>query len=128
MRMNILIAIFGAIGALSRWKISEYCTRLGPDNFPFGTFTVNIIGSFLLGILMSITVHETIPETWRIPLSVGFLGSFTTFSTFSVETISLLQQGHGRLALLNIGAQLGIGLLAAAGGLTIGTTLGRILS
>ena len=128
MRVTILIAILGAIGAVSRWKISEYCTRLGPENFPFGTFTVNIIGSFLLGILMSMSVNETVPETWRVPIAVGFLGSFTTFSTFSVETINLLQQGNGRMALLNLGSQLGIGLMAAAVGLTIGAALGRMLN
>ena len=72
---------------------------------------------------MAVSVAGNIPESWRVPLAAGLLGSFTTFSTFSVETVTLLQQGQPRLALINMTIQLGLGLAAAACGMTIGKSI-----
>ena len=113
----------GALGALSRWQLGQLATQHSESMLPLGTIAVNLLGSFVLGLLMSASLTGQVPESWRIPLATGFLGSFTTFSTFSVETVQLVQQGELRLALLNIGVQLGLGLAAAAGGLTLGRAL-----
>ena len=123
MRLALLVALFGALGALARWQVSELAQKSISASIPIGTLAVNILGSFFLGLLVSLSMGETVPESWRVPLATGFLGSFTTFSTFSVETVQLVQQGQTRLALLNLAAQLGVGLVAAAGGVALGRTL-----
>ena len=123
MKTAVLVAFMGAIGALTRWQAGVLASRHTDSVLPIGTITVNLLGSFLLGLLMAISLQGAIPENWRVPLSVGLLGSFTTFSTFSVETVTLLQQGQARLALFNMAIQLGLGLAAAACGLTLGKSL-----
>lgn len=123
MKTAILVALMGALGALARWQTSVLANRYSDSLFPTGTIAVNLLGSFLLGLLMAISMAGTIPESWRVPLSAGLLGSFTTFSTFSVETVTLLQQGQARLALFNVVIQLMLGLAAAACGLTIGKSI-----
>ena len=123
MKTALLVALLGAIGALSRWQIGILANRYSDSLLPIGTIAVNLLGSFFLGLLMAVSMEGSIPESWRVPLAAGLLGSFTTFSTFSVETITLLQQGQPRLALLNLTLQLGLGLAAAACGLTIGKSI-----
>ena len=122
MRIALLVALFGALGALTRWKISELLNR-EPVLLPWGTITVNIVGSFLLGLLFSACMGNLVPESWRIPLATGFLGSFTTFSTFSVEIVQQVHRGDLRMALLNLLIQLGVGLVAAAAGVSLGRSL-----
>lgn len=124
MRLALLLALFGALGALARWQIGELAQKSSQTLLPLGTITVNIAGSFLLGLLASASLGELVPETWRIPLATGFLGSFTTFSTFSVETVNLVHQGHYKVAMGNLLLQLGVGLAAAAGGIALGRSLG----
>lgn len=123
MRLALFVAVCGALGALARWKVGELAQKTAPSAIPLGTLSVNILGSFLLGMLVSLSMGNTIPESWRVPLATGFLGSFTTFSTFSVESVQLFQQGQARLALLNLLTQIGVGLAAAVGGLTLGRVL-----
>ena len=124
MRLALLVALLGALGALTRWQLGSWAQKSSETLLPLGTITVNILVSFLLGLLLSASLGEQVPEHWRVPLATGFLGSFTTFSTFSVETIQLFQEGHLRVALLNLVLQFGIGLAAAAGGLALGRVLG----
>jgi CrcB protein len=124
MRLALFIALAGALGALARWRISDWAQQSSPSLLPLGTMTVNIVGSFLLGVLISASLGGSVPETWRVPLATGFLGSFTTFSTFSVETIQLIEQGQLRLAMFNLLLQLSLGLVSAAGGLALGRAIG----
>ena len=110
-----LIAIFGALGALSRTLISQW---LQSSPYPLGTFCVNLLGCLLLGILTGVGLHSTlIPEQWRIPLATGFLGSLTTFSTFTLENLKLLEAQQWKLFLIHFLLQLLLGLLLAATGL-----------
>jgi CrcB protein len=112
------VAIAGALGALSRWGISIWAARLTGAGFPFGTLTVNIIGCFVLGFLMHLSlVTDIIGNNIRVGLTVGFLGALTTFSTFSYETIKMLEEQMWMNAGLNIGGNLIIGLLATSVGL-----------
>ncbi|MGX9418570.1 fluoride efflux transporter CrcB [Vibrio sp. RC27] len=88
------IAIGGAFGACSRYLISEFCVSLLGKGFPYGTLTVNVIGSFMMGILAAALQGQLIPtEPWRQIIGLGFLGALTTFSTFSMDNVVLMQQG-----------------------------------
>lgn len=114
------IALAGACGALCRWQVGR---ALDVDRFPYGTLTVNILGSFLIAILIELSVAERLPPSVKAPLTTGFLGAFTTFSTFSYDTLSLLQDDRPGLALANVLLNVGLGLMAAYGGLLLARAL-----
>lgn len=103
MREILYIAGFGAFGCISRYFLSSWIyTQLG-RGFPYGTFAVNIIGAFFIGIVMEFSLRSTlIPETLRIGLTIGFMGGFTTFSTFSYETFRFLEDGQFAVAFSNV--------------------------
>ncbi len=114
------IAIGGALGAVSRYLAVALVTEWFGKSFPFGTMAVNITGSFLIGILYVLVVQKlhAMPEIKAI-LVVGFLGSFTTFSTFSLETFSLIERGDFSQAGLYVVSSLVLGILAVWGGITV---------
>ena len=117
--MTKFLAVFigGGLGAMSRYALTTLLAgKLG--NFPIGTFTANILGSFLMGVLLGIFSSKT-NETLRLLLTVGFLGGFTTFSSFSAETLTLIREGQMFSALINIFASVGIGLAVCAVGFTL---------
>jgi fluoride exporter len=97
------IGIFGAAGCLSRYLVSGWAYSLAGRGFPYGTLAVNVLGSFLLGLLMEGSLRSTLisPEV-RMGIAIGFLGGFTTFSTFSYETLRLLEEGSYLYAGANI--------------------------
>ena len=117
----VMLAVSGALGTLARYGGTQLCQRLlGPD-FPWGTLVVNGLGSFLLGLLSHVLLHHpAIPSEWRVPMTTGFLGAFTTFSTFSVETVQLAEAGRLDSAIVNVVANGTLGLLLAAFGLALG--------
>lgn len=90
----LYIGIFGGLGCVARFLLSGWTYALAGRGLPYGTLTVNILGSFLLGLLMTFGLRSTLlsPEL-RIGLTVGFMGGFTTFSTFSYETMKLMEEG-----------------------------------
>jgi len=89
-----LIAIGGAVGACSRYLVSEMCVTLFGRSFPYGTLAVNIAGSFIMGLLIAAVENEWLsPYPWRQIVGLGFLGALTTFSTFSMDNVLLMQQG-----------------------------------
>lgn len=103
MKQVLAIAGGGAIGAVLRWYVAGWVQRVSGSTFPWGTWSVNVLGSFALGFLFIYFLERsTASELWRLAITVGFLGAFTTFSTFSVETARLLEQGAFSLALANI--------------------------
>ncbi len=109
-----MIGLGGFIGAVSRYYVSGFAQSLSKSvGFPYGTLAVNITGCYLLGILIHlIETHSTMAAEMRLFLIVGLLGSFTTYATFSMETLRLLQSHRLTLALLNILAHLLLGLAA----------------
>ena len=114
MMTAIVVAGFGALGALARWGASKLVTT-SASGLPWATLLVNGVGSLLLGLLTGwCLASSSLDERWRIALATGFLGSFTTFSTFSVETIQLVDGGRWGLAFANVLLQLVVGLSAAA--------------
>ncbi len=116
MLTGFFVAIFGALGALARWGVSKIVGTSG-TGLPWATLWVNGLGSLLLGLLTGWCLASAdLDERWRLALATGFLGSFTTFSTFSVETIQLVEGGRWGLATANVMLQLAVGLTAAATG------------
>jgi len=113
MKYLLFIALGGAGGAVSRYLLSNYVHSWTNHHIPFGTLAVNVLGSFLIGILYVLIMEKmTIHQDWRSVLMVGFLGAFTTFSTFSLESIRLLEQGHIGSALFYILASVTLCILA----------------
>lgn len=113
MMMNLLaIGLGGALGALLRYGVSGFVQKLFTSLFPWGTLCVNLVGCFLLGFLFQIFQNVVVSLEWRSFLLIGFLGAFTTFSTYSLETVNLLEEGEIKIALINLFLQnfLGIGL------------------
>ncbi|HCU66113.1 MAG TPA: fluoride efflux transporter CrcB [Rheinheimera sp.] len=117
-----LIAIGGAIGACLRFALNEWTLHLFGRAFPFGTLLVNILGSFVIGLLYGLLITEQIaPNPWRIFIGIGVLGAFTTFSTFSMDTVLLLQQGDWLKAIANVVLNLVLCLTLAWLGLKLGS-------
>ena len=120
MREVIFVAVAGALGALSRWGITELARRLLGDAFPYGTFAANVLGCLLLGLFMGwAQSHPGIPKALQTALTVGFLGALTTFSTFSYETVQAFSAGRVWAATINVVASLIVGLAACAAGLAL---------
>jgi CrcB protein len=112
MKIAATIAIFCAGGGLTRYYLSGWIYSLLGRVFPYGTFVVNIVGAFLIGFIMELGLRSTfVPVTLRLGLTVGFLGGLTTFSTFSYETFSLLEDGQFLLAFANVLASVTVCLL-----------------
>lgn len=120
MNQVIAVAVGGALGALSRYWMVGLVSRLLARDFPYGTLTVNVIGSFLIGIGYIVIVEKLhVASEWHAVLMVGFVGAFTTFSTFSLETVSLLQEGRFTAALIYIFSSVLVCLLATAAGIVL---------
>ena len=101
--MYVFIALGGATGACLRYFLSQLMLQWFGKGFPFGTLLVNIVGSFFLGFLYSLLEHGQLEAAlWRTTIGIGFLGALTTFSTFSVDTLMLFQQGLWFKAALNV--------------------------
>ena len=116
----IAIAAGGAVGALFRYWLSSGVHSVAGRSFPYGTLTVNVIGSLLIGLLYVLFNERfDLPAPWRALLMVGVLGAFTTFSTFSMETLELLEQGEVAKALLNIFLNVALCVFAAWIGVTL---------
>jgi CrcB protein len=99
----IAIAVCGAIGCLSRYWLSGWVYTLLGRAFPIGTFVVNCIGAFCIGLIMEFSLRSTlISPTLRVGITIGFLGGLTTFSTFSYETFRLLEDGNFLVATSNV--------------------------
>jgi len=112
MKTAATIALFCAAGGLTRYYLSGWVYSLLGRSFPYGTFAVNIIGAYMIGVIMEIGLRSTaIPDTLRLGLTVGFLGGLTTFSSFSYETFTLLEDGQLLVAFANIVASVAVCLL-----------------
>lgn len=115
----ILIFAAGGLGSLLRFAVAGWMQRYG-GTFPLGTLTVNVVGSIVIGLAATLLSGPVLvrPEL-RLALLVGLLGGFTTFSSYSWETVSLLQEGQWRYALANVGLSNTLGLAAAWLGMRI---------
>lgn len=117
------IALGGALGATARWLLSEWIHLKVGLQFPWGTLVVNLLGCLLLGFAYGLFEAFDVPAQLRPGITVGFLGAFTTFSTFSYETLLLFDGGHPVRALAYVGVSVVLGLALAATGLGLGRAI-----
>ncbi|MCP2042162.1 fluoride efflux transporter CrcB [Pontibacter sp. HSC-36F09] len=117
--MKILLAIGAGsfIGGVGRYLLSQLIQTKNLTQFPVGTMVVNIVGCFLIGLVFGFAAKGNLPDEWRLFLATGILGGFTTFSAFSLESITLLQNGQTGQAILYILASVLLGLLATFAGM-----------
>lgn len=116
----LLLLAGGAIGTVLRFGVSTWVQRSLLYSFPFGILSVNVIGSFLIGICWSIAEYSHLSANARIFLFTGLFGGFTTFSSFALDTMSLMKTGEYKLAFLNILASNVLSLIAVFLGLFLG--------
>jgi CrcB protein len=116
-----LVGLAGAAGALSRYGVTLGLRRALGDGFPYGTLAANLLGCFLLGFAVEAGLSGgLLPKALRVPLTVGFLGAFTTFSTFAFDTVRLVELEQLGRAALNLGLNLGLGIALMVAGLALG--------
>lgn len=116
----LVIAIGGALGSVLRFAAVSYLTPLINNRFPFGTFIVNLSGSFLIGVAYVLLVEKTtLPAEWRLFFITGILGGYTTFSAFSLEILQLWQEGHVVNAFVYASGSVILGLLMAFVGMAL---------
>jgi CrcB protein len=113
------LVVAGAAGAPARYLLDGFVQDRTEGAFPWGTFVINVSGSFLLGLITGAALYHAFPNTPKVWLGTGFCGAYTTFSTFTFETIRLLEEGANRDAFRNAVASLIVGALAAAAGLAM---------
>jgi len=119
-RTAVAIAVAGSFGALARYGLDGWISRRA-GSFPWGTFVVNVSGSFLLGLLVTLLGERFAVAPWvRASLTIGFLGAYTTFSTLSLESYRLLEGRSYALAGANLAGSLAAGVLALYGGVVLG--------
>lgn len=119
--MKIILAIGSGsfIGGALRYLLSQFVQARYPAAFPYGTFGVNIIGCLLIGVVFAVAERNNLPQEWRLFLATGVLGGFTTFSSFSYETVILLRDGQHFPAAAYIFASIVVGLLATFIGIAL---------
>ena len=118
----LAVAAGGAVGAVARYVVADLCGRFFGIAFPIGTFVINISGSFFLGwFLATIGNRVMMPDAVRLAIAVGFVGAYTTFSTFMYESNGLLQDGSGVKATVNLLGSVLVGLLAVRLGVLLAT-------
>ena len=113
----IIIALGGAIGSVARYLMVKFVDNKLNSIFPYGTWAVNVIGSFLLGLVYMLALRKAgLTENGRLFLGVGFCGGFTTFSAFALENFNLMQQKLMGTSILYISASVVVGILALGAG------------
>jgi len=125
MREFLLIGAGAVLGANARyWLTNYFVLRLGPT-FPYGTLFINITGSFLLGFVLVLVANRFVVDPgYRLLIGTGFMGAYTTFSTFSYDTIVLLERGDVAPAIANVGVSVAASLVAAYLGIVLARLIG----
>lgn len=119
----LAVCVAGGIGAALRFIVDGAVRHRTPPNFPYATMIINITGSLVLGLLTGLVLGQLVSHHWQLIIGTGMMGGYTTFSTASVETVRLVEEGRWRAGLIN-----GLGMLvlctaAAAGGFALGLSL-----
>jgi CrcB protein len=120
----LMVGIGGFIGAIARFWLGSYIGGKMGTRFPYGTFVINISGSFLIGLILTILAERTHwNPNWRYLIPIGFIGAYTTFSTFEYETLRTMQDGQFLFASLNVTLSVFVGFVAVWGGAIVGRAI-----
>jgi len=124
MTKYLIIALGGAIGSMLRFWAGGYVGGRWGTRFPYGTFVINVTASFLIGFIMTILAERThLSPSWRYLLVIGFLGGYSTFSSFEYETFRVFEDGEFLIAAVNIALSVGVGFVAVWIGAITGRTI-----
>jgi CrcB protein len=119
--MTVLgVAVSGALGAVVRYLVDRAIQRRRYRVFPVGILVINVSGSFLAGVILGLVLYHGLARAPATVLGIGFLGSYTTLSTFTFESVRLIESGTVLLGVANVVVSVGAGLAAAGAGLAIG--------
>ncbi len=121
----LVVGMGGFVGANARFIVAQWAARKWGTAFPYGTFIINITGSFILGLFATLLLRFAWNDYWRLLIAIGFVGAYTTFSTFEYETLQLVAQGTWSRALMNAFGSLVCGFAAAYVGVVIARLLMR---
>lgn len=121
----ILLILGGSLGTLSRYALGMLLARSWGSSFPWGTLVINLTGCFLIGMAFALGDRNILGSSSRLALMTGFLGAYTTFSTFALETTNFARAGHPGVALVNLMASNFGGLMLVVAGLWLGRILFR---
>jgi CrcB protein len=125
MRTIVAVGVAGFLGAIARYGLEGFVSSRNGGSFPWGTLVVNVSGSLVIGFLFAVLIEgRVVVVPWlRAAMTVGFVGAYTTFSTFTLETFRLVEEGSIGLAGANAFGSLGVGLVAVY----VGVVLGRLV-
>jgi CrcB protein len=122
---SLWIGVGGFFGAVARYQLDSLITRHQRGEFPWGTLVVNVSGCFLLGLLFTLSSDRLDANpALRVALTVGFVGAYTTFSTFSLQAVRLTEVGQVAQAVAYVGASVAVGIVAAWAGMSTGRVIG----
>ncbi len=120
----VMVGLGGCLGALLRFWLGGYISNRMGTRFPYGTFVINISGSFLIGFILTLLAERTHwSPNWRYLIPIGFIGAYTTFSTFEYETLRSLQDGEVLMAGLNVSLSVLVGFVAVWLGVVMGRSI-----
>ncbi len=121
---SVWVGAAGFLGAVARYQLDGLISRHAEGPFPWGTFVVNLSGCFVLGLLSTLLINRLVADSaLRTALTVGFLGAYTTFSTFTLQGVRLADDGAVALAITYVATSVVLGLLAAWAGMTVGRAI-----
>jgi CrcB protein len=119
----LIVGVGGFVGAIARYMIGTYIGSRFGIRFPYGTFVINISGCFLVGFVVTLLARSTASQYWRYLIPIGFIGAYTTFSTFEYETLRAVQDGQITTGLLNVVLSVVVGFAAV----WVGAAIGRVV-
>ena len=120
----LMVGVGGCLGSILRFWLGSYIGNKMGTRFPYGTFMINVTGSFLVGLVFALlTVKTQWSPNWRYLIPIGFIGGYTTFSAFEYETLRTMQDGQIGLGLLYVAASVVVGFVAVWGGMIAGRAI-----
>jgi CrcB protein len=121
----LVVGIGGFIGANARFIVAQWAAQRWGTAFPYGTFIINITGCFILGLFATLMLRFAWNDNWRLLIAIGFVGAYTTFSTFEYDTLQLAAQNQWSRALVNILGSVLLGFIAAYLGVAVARLVAR---
>jgi CrcB protein len=120
----VMVGVGGCLGSILRFWLGSYIGSKMGTRFPYGTLVINITGSFLIGLVFAVlTARTQWSPNWRYLIPIGFIGGYTTFSSFEYETLRMVQDGQIGMGVLYVAASVVVGFVAVWGGITAGRAM-----